>query len=172
MKFSGIVPAVSLLCVFFARASGAAPDSPCSSTEAHQFDFWVGDWDVVDTAGHHIGRNTITRILNGCVLEEHWTGDGGLEGKSFNVFVAAHHQWHQTWVDSRGGMLMLDGAFANGTMTLSGERRGKDGKTVINRITWTPLSGGDVEQRWDMSTDNGKSWNQAFLGIYKKRLKQ
>ncbi|HSR42289.1 MAG TPA: hypothetical protein VLL48_08960 [Longimicrobiales bacterium] len=36
----------------------------------------------------------------------------------------------------------------------------------MDRITWTPLSGGRVEQRWDLSSDGGESWETVFRGIY------
>jgi len=53
-------------------------------------------------------------------------------------------------------------------MVLSDETR--TGKShFINRITWTPLSGGKVKQQWDISTDNGKTWQISFVGLYEKR---
>jgi hypothetical protein len=40
---------------------------------------------------------------------------------------------------------------------------------VLNRITWTPLDGGKVRQRWDSTLDGGKTWTVQFDGIYAKR---
>ena len=50
---------------------------PCSSTEATQFDFWVGDWDLTwtDKNGNlQTGTNRVTKILNGCVMEKNFKG--------------------------------------------------------------------------------------------------
>jgi hypothetical protein len=63
---------------------------PCMhDPRAREFDFWIGDWDVRATGQPPVGpasRNTVTLNDNGCVLTEHWTGAGGSEGQSFNLF--------------------------------------------------------------------------------------
>ena len=56
-----------------ARIQAAA----CTTPEYRQFDFWVGDWDVFGPAGARTGTNRVDRLLNGCVLQEHWVGAGG-----------------------------------------------------------------------------------------------
>ena len=44
----------------------------------------------------------------------------------------------------------------------------KTGLTQHERITWTPNADGSVRQRWETSTDDGKTWTVAFDGIYRK----
>src|SRR5215471_8644 len=92
----------------------------CTGPEFHQFDFWIGDWTVTGPKGRVVGTNTIDRPLSSCVLQEHWIGARGSHGTSFNIYDAARKQWHQTWVDDQGTLLLLDGSFASGTMTLTG----------------------------------------------------
>jgi hypothetical protein len=53
-------------------------------------------------------------------------------------------------------------------MVLSGERQGPNGP-VMDRIRWTPLGGGKVEQKWTTSSDHGKSWKDLFVGTYTRR---
>jgi hypothetical protein len=36
-----------------------------------------------------------------------------------------------------------------------------------NRITWTPHPDGSVRQLWEQSTDEGKTWQVAFDGLYR-----
>ena len=49
--------------------------SPCSSDEAmSQLDFWVGSWKVTAADGKPVGKNTIEKVHNDCMLIEHWTG--------------------------------------------------------------------------------------------------
>jgi hypothetical protein len=143
------------------------PPAPCATEEYRQFDFWVGEWEVRDPAGKVVGHNSIAPILGGCVLLEEWTSAGGAySGKSFNVFDRSRKRWHQTWVDVGGALLELDGAFRDGVMVLEGETLDREGKTVRNRITWTPSEDGKVRQHWETSTDGGSTWATAFNGTY------
>lgn len=137
--------------------------------ERRQFDFWLGRWDVEDQTGRHVGTNEITSILDGCALQEHWRGDRGLEGISINTYDVLTKQWHQTWVDDKGGTLELDGEFKDGRMILQGNHPAAQGGTVLERITWSAIEGGKVRQVWESSTDRAKTWTMVFNGIYKKK---
>ena len=149
--------------------SPAAPPKPCASPQDRQFDFWAGNWTVTDNAsGKPVGTNDISTELRGCVLQEHWSGTGGGHGTSFNHYDRSRKLWHQTWVDDSGGILYLDGGLRNGSMVLSGMRRGRNGKPVTDRITFTPRSDGTVRQWWQVSRDGGTSWTTSFDGIYRR----
>jgi hypothetical protein len=152
-----------------APAALAQNAAPCSSPEYAQFDFWVGTWDVTAPDGSAAGSNRIEKILNGCVLQENWSGAGGSIGKSFNMYYARDKTWRQTWVDGQGSRLDLAGGWADGKMTLKGETPGQGGKLVRHEVSWTPQPDGTVVQHWRASRDEGKTWTDAFLGIYKKR---
>ena len=117
------------------------------------------------------GHNLIEPILRGCALKESWTGAKGMNGHQLQCLRPAEsRQWHQTWVDDRGSMLLLDGAFADGKMVLSGETRDSSGTQVVNRITWPETAPGAVRQLWETSRDGGGSWIVAFDGRYAGRL--
>ena len=164
-----IVQLAALAAVLAASVAGATPP-PCSGAEHHQFDFWVGDWTVVRADnGKYAGQNRIESVLGGCALHENWVGAAGGKGNSYNAYDATRGVWHQTWVDSSGELLVLEGKLTDGKMVLAGEQKGADGKPLINRITWSPLPDGTVRQRWDVSTDGGKSWSASFDGIYSRR---
>ena len=79
---------------------------------AHDFDFWIGDWDVFGPKGKQVGTQhdhaDVRRPVGG-MLHEHWHGNGGVEGRSINAYDASRGCWHQTWMDSTGGVLLLDG---------------------------------------------------------------
>ncbi len=138
---------------------------PCGAAEHRQFDFWLGDWNVTTPDGKPAGTNRITLILGGCALREEWRGASGSAGTSLNAFDATARRWRQTWVDDKGGVLLLAGELEEGKMVLVGEHP-QAGKTVRERITWTPLSGGRVRQFWDSSDDGGKTWQTQFDGTY------
>ena len=146
----------------------AAPAAPCNSGKHRQFDFWIGDWNVT-SAGQPAGTNSVYAIHKGCALQENWqgAGAGGLSGTSFNIYDQANDKWHQTWVDSSGTLLELDGGMVDGMMVLSGRRPLRNGNgMVLHRISWTPNEDGSVRQYWEASEDDGHNWNVLFDGLY------
>ena len=153
-------------------AAGAAiaqpPASPCDPEKSRQFDFWIGDWEVY--AGETLaGSNTIEPILDGCVLQEHWVGTQGSAGSSLNFYDPRADRWRQYWVFRSGVPLVLEGGLVEGEMVLSGESTDQAGATVLNRVTWTPNPDGTVRQHWQQSRDGGKSWTDAFDGLYRRK---
>lgn len=163
-----LLAAIVVFSPTLAAAQTPAPPPGCPAQVRRQFDFWIGNWDVT-VGGKPAGVNRIERILDGCALLENWTGAGGMSGKSLNFYDPQREQWHQTWVDDRGGSLGLDGRFSGGSMVLTGTKQDQAGKTTLNRITWTALPSGQVRQLWDTSSDNGKSWTVAFDGLYTRK---
>lgn len=151
-----------------------ASGSPCSAAEFRQFDFWVGEWDVT-SGGQPAGTNSIRQVHGGCALQETWqgAGEGGISGGSYNIYDQASGRWHQTWVDSTGTLLQLDGGLADGSMVLSGQRPASDGgHMTLHRITWTPNDDGSVRQLWEASQDDGGTWSVLFDGLYVKQAER
>lgn len=161
--------ALSTSIALASAAGGAAtptPPKPCSAPEYRQFDFWVGNWRVTDPKGNLAGTNAVTLEYGGCVVQEHWVGTGGDVGSSFNAYRQSTKQWHQTWVDNQGVVLLLDGSLDNGVMTLTGSGISLSGAERLNRIRWTHIDDDHVRQLWDSSDDGGKSWTVVFDGLY------
>lgn len=154
-----------LLPVAWLPAHAAAP---CSEAEHRQFDFWVGEWQVHRTDGSVAGINRIDRDFGGCVLHEHYLTGRGYSGESFNIYDASRKVWHQTWVDSSGLLLMLEGHLVGSNMVLEGRNRQPDGSEIKQRITWSPNPDGTVRQLWE-STDPKGQWVVAFDGLYTKK---
>jgi len=154
-----------------APAAGSPAPKPCATPEHRQFDFWVGDWNVVDPKGEPAGTNDVKSVFGGCVVMENWVGAGGETGSSFNIYNAPARKWHQTWVDSHGQVLLLDGQFREGKMVLEGRREGASGGTVVDRISWERINGDPnrVRQLWQASRDGGKTWAVVFEGTYVRK---
>ena len=154
-----------------AAAPPANAGSPCTAAEHHQFDFWIGDWDVRGSDGRALGTNRITSILGGCALQEEWSSaNGKMRGVSINTFDPGDRRWHQEWVDTSPSRLTISGGLVDGRMVM--EQRGPasaGGAMQVQRITWTPLEGGRVRQQWEVSTDGGTTWKTAFDGYYQRR---
>jgi hypothetical protein len=150
-----------------AALSAQQPSPPCQAPEHRQFDFWVGTWTVTTPNGQVAGTNTIERAMNGCVLHESYTATSGYHGESFNIYDAARGVWHQSWVDSSGLLLSLEGGFEDGEMVLQGETVGPDGAVSQQRITWSVVDGDPnrVRQLWESRKADG-DWTVAFDGLY------
>ncbi len=140
---------------------------PCSSVEARQFDFWVGEWEVT-AKGKLAGRSKISLIAGGCALLEEYDTDRGYSGKSLNFYKAEAGKWQQVWVGSDGGILTLLGNYGDNKMILTGESQ-NDGKKILDRITWHNNADQTVRQVWDRSEDEGKTWSNLFDGLYTKK---
>jgi hypothetical protein len=146
--------------------SGSAP--ACASPEYHQFDFWIGEWDIFDiddlkTVTAHV---RVESILDGCVLKETYEGANGVNGQSFSIFDRTRRVWHQTWVTSHGQLLIVEGQLTNGNMVLSGADKSPDGKDRLTRGTWIAQNG-SVRETAVRSTDGGKTWQPWFDLIFK-----
>jgi hypothetical protein len=146
----------------------AAAAGPCEASEHRQFDFWLGEWQVHTPDGKLAGVNRIEREYDGCVLHERYVTDRGYSGESLNVYDAARKVWHQTWVDSSGTLLLLEGGLHEGKMVLEGQTLGTDGRITRHRITWTPNADGSVRQLWESSDGKGQ-WGVAFDGLYTRK---
>jgi hypothetical protein len=155
------------LLLLVSGASLHAQAGKALAPELHQFDFWLGEWDVSDVNGNAGGHSHVDIIAEGHGLLENWTDSGGTTGKSLNVYNAAKKCWQQFWVGDGSPVLELSGGLVGASMVLSGTRTGKSGAEIVDRITWTPLPDGSVRQHWEASSDGGKTWRDNFVGIYR-----
>ena len=135
------------------------------------FDFWVGEWEVRSPTGELAGTNRIELVLDGAALQEHWSGVRGLLGTSFSLYVPERDAWHQTWIDSTGSLLLLDGGIRDGAMVLEGDGVSPDDAsvTVRHRISWSLMDEDPdrVRQHWQSSAD-GEQWETLFDGRYQR----
>ena len=141
----------------------------------HDFDFWIGEWSVTTPDGQIAGNSRVEPIAGGRGLYENWegapgpTGQPGGSGKSLNALNVAKNKWQQFWVGSGGNVLELSGGLVEGRMVLTGGHALQDGRAVIDRITWTPNADRSVQQHWEQSFDEGKTWKTVFDGHYTKK---
>ena len=102
---------LTLTCLAAPRQNTAAQPKPCAEPEQKQLEFWIGEWDLTwpgnnpgETAH---GTNSIKRILDGCIVQENFSGGNAmhLRGQSVSIFDVHGGKWKQTWVDNEGGYL-------------------------------------------------------------------
>jgi hypothetical protein len=155
-----------------ATTDASAADPPELPAEAHQFDFWLGDWDLTWEDGGR-GRNRISRILDGQVIHEQFSGFATRPdvrpflGVSVSVYVPAIGAWRQTWVDSSGNYLDFIGTYADGKLTLSMERV-VNGRLAKYRMVFYNIASDTLDWDWERSEDGGQSWELLWRIHYQR----
>jgi hypothetical protein len=145
---------------------------PCSDPKHHQFDFWLGEWNVTRTGKPNAtpAKSKISRILDSCaILEEYTSADGKYSGKSLNIFDSEANQWRQFWVDNEGTYFYFTGQFQDDALHFIAKNAAANGKITITRMTFSPMPDHKVHQYIDQSQDDGKTWTLYFDGIYSRR---
>jgi len=164
--FKATVAAIFTCLILFTCQNADAQQQPGPDpdlkSKVHQFDFWLGEWDVykygTDTI---VGRSHIQSVNDSTgILENYHTPGRPFKGKSLNTYNKKTGNWEQYWIDNTGTVLKLEGGISEGKMVMTGFE-GLRG----SRITWQSVEQG-VRQTWEMTADGGKTWIVVFDGLY------
>lgn len=164
-----------------ATQPAAPPPKPfdCTAPQHREFDFWIGEWDVVPNAQGAQGArkpasNVVEKAHGGCVVIENWDDRQGGTGQSFNLYDRVRQQWHQTWVDSTGGLHEYWGQLKDGNMVFIGEvplpRASRFAGRRTIRLTFFPLGADKVRQFSEALGPEG-TWSVNYDLIYTRRAK-
>lgn len=147
---------------------------PCSSAEAKQFDFWVGEWNLnwkSKEGKERSGVNKISKIYGSCVIKEEFTSSTErFSGMSVSTYDANAKKWKQTWVDNTGSYLDFAGESKDGRMVLSRKTQ-MDGKEYLQRMQWYDIAANSLTWNWERSDDNGKTWTVIWKINYMRKEK-
>ena len=91
----------------------------CGTPQHHQFDFWLGDWQVFDAATDKlVAFDRVEKRYDGCIVEQNMTfvtdlyrrpGAGyRLSGMSVNRYDG--EAWLELWADNQWGAIAMRGA--------------------------------------------------------------
>lgn len=165
-SFVNLIILLSITGAAFSQA-----DCACCTEHHKQFNFWIGEWNVYDTLGNKVGENSIVKLEDDCIVNEHWRGTQGSSGRSYNYYDPSDSTWNQVWIDNNGGNLMLKGKAEKNKMTLTSvSLKEKKINSNSNRITWTKNKNGTVTQVWEILDKDKQVIKVAFYGIYQKKL--
>lgn len=145
--------------------------NPCQDPEFSQFDFWVGDWDVVSTSGTvAAGTSHVSKEMGGCVVWENWTSASSpYFGKSYNTYNVNLKRWEQYWVDNFAGVIFFHGNLNDKIMDyFTDDVPQPDGKLLRRHLQFFNLAPGKVRQFSQGSTDGGKTWHVEYDLTYTK----
>ena len=139
--------------------------NPCKHDPIFKkLDFWLGEWEVFVNATK-VATSSITKSEGGCTLHEDYRTNAGFSGMSVNYIDVTDSLYTQIWIDkfntktifkehdSGPGFLVMLAKQKNNNLTKMGYH--------IDKTT------GHVTQTIETSTDDGKTWNSSFTGIYK-----
>jgi hypothetical protein len=160
---------LAILAVAFMAQPAMGGSPACRASEYHQLDFWLGNWSVYDNDGKgpRVARDEISSTLGACVVLEKYRPNDGRDGDGLFIYDASRRIWHQTWVTGSGHLLIVEGRFADGVLTMSGSNLGDDGRRVWYQATWSRQPRG-VRQIALTSKDGGRSWQPAWDLLFVK----
>jgi len=92
----------------------------------------------------------------------------GKEGLGVIGYRSENGTWHHDLMIHVGFVLSVEGGWDGTGMELTGKEYPGHGVTRIHRIRWMPKSDGSVEQLWHTSTDDGRSWQVHFEGLFQR----
>jgi hypothetical protein len=134
-----------------APAAAAAENSaagPCDTPQHHQFDFWVGDWQVFEAKSNQlVGYDRVEKQSHGCIVQQNLTmitdlyrGPGvGYRMSGIGVNRFDGENWLELWADDTWGAIALRGTLdAHGSMVLT---------------TLTPSRNRDLRLVWERRPD-------------------
>jgi hypothetical protein len=91
----------------------------CDTPQHHQFDFWIGDWQVFDAETNKlVAFDRVEKHSEGCIVQQNlslltdlWRRPGAkyrLSGIGVNRFDG--EAWLQMWADNQWGAIVLRGS--------------------------------------------------------------
>ncbi len=143
----------------------------CEDVAYQEFDFWLGTWDVYAN-GQLIGANRVTKILDGCAIEDNWKSIGDFSGKGINTYDATKGIWKQVWIDNLGQIIYFTGKYDNGNMTMNGQVHDENlNELKYYRITLINNNNGTVRQVWEVHTKEQQEWEVVLDAMCVQRKK-
>jgi hypothetical protein len=156
--------------------------------EASQFDFLIGQWELVvlpkvnslavkiHGAPQLLGTWKAWRTLDGFGVEDELrimdrSGNPSALGEMLRVYSATDRQWIVTGVDAyRGRASSAKGDWQNGAMVIIGQGVDEEGKPYQLRSRFLDITPTAFTFQQDRSSDGGKTWDDALLKITAKRV--
>ncbi len=156
-------------------AAAQTPTSPCDTPQHHQFDYWVGDWQVFDATNNQlVAVDHVEKHSAGCIVQQNLTfitdmyrRDGvgyRLAGIGVNRFDG--ERWLQLWADNQWGAIALRGApDEHGSLVFTSivPSRGRDLK-----IIWEKQADGTVRNLEYVAPTGTQKWEKYGDLIYRR----
>ena len=190
LKKLAVVMSLLVPGTILAQHSGAAPARPAltPSKEASQFDFLIGQWELIVTpkvnslaarihgAPQLAGTWKAWRAVDGFGVEDELriidrSGNPNALSHALRVYSPTDRKWLVTAVDAyRGRTSGSSGEWKNGEMVFVSQGVDEEGKPYVTRTRYFDITPAAFKYQQDRSADNGKTWDEGTLRIEAKRV--
>jgi len=169
-------------------ASGSGRPALTPAREASQFDFLIGQWELVVTpkvnslaakihgAPTFVGTWKAWRAVDGFGVEDETrivdrSGNPTALGQALRVYNANERRWVMTSIDAyRGKATSATGEWKGTEMVITGQGADEEGKPLQTRTRFFDITPTSFKYQQDRSSDGGKSWDEGILRIAAKRV--
>ena len=170
------------------QAKGAATPAFSAAAEAQEFDFLVGQWELVVTpkattlsarihgAPRLLGTWKAWKALDGFGIEDEMrivdgSGNPISLSHAVRVYNVGEHRWQTNALDVyRARFTSSHGLWAGAAMSLSGQTTDAEGKALHTRSRFFDIKPTGFRFQQDRSSDGGKTWDEGVLKIVAKRV--
>lgn len=161
------------------HAVGRPAEAPIAARDGqHDFDFNFGTWKThIKRILNPLSGSTQSIELNGTVtVRKVWDGraeleeietegpNGHWEGLTLFTYNPQAHQWTQSFVNSKSGVLTvpLIGSFKDGRGELFSSDT-FDGRSILVRGVWSDIKADSHRYEESYSSDGGRTWAPTFI---------
>lgn len=176
--------AVAASALLLAPATPSDADLTCTTPAARAFDFWIGEWDVVNrqsppgsprwfTTGTATDR--VYAAVGGCAVVEHWRGHT-FQGEVSGFSVRAWNEQAGTWdlvllwpAPGQPRFGELHGTFRHGRGDFFTTSVSAAGDTTRTRFTFADVTPSTLRWQDGTSTDGGVTWGSSWIMEFTRR---
>jgi hypothetical protein len=184
VAFLLVVPGVSAA----QHGPAAAPPAQTPPREATQFDFMVGQWELVvkplatSLAARIHGAPRLSgtwkawRALDGWGIEDELritdaSGNPRAFSHAVRVYDATARRWNVSLLDVYRGVFTTSTAdWRDGAMLTASQSTDADGKRYLVRTRYYDVTPTGFRYQQDRSADDGRTWTEGVLRIEARRV--
>jgi len=182
------LPLFAFPAIAAAQHGHSAPPAPTAPREATQFDFLVGQWEIV--AQPYVA-GLAAKIHGSPKFPGVWKAWRGLDGfgiedevrltdesgnpraltHTLRIFDATAKRWNISSLDVyRSNFTTANAEWRDGQMHVSSQGTDQEGKAYVSRARFHDITPNSFRLQQDRSYDAGRTWTEAFLKIEAKRV--
>jgi len=158
------------LAVVISAAAWAADSKPCAANStSRQLDYWLGNWTIIFPGVSGSSNSKVSLSLDKCLFVENWEDGRGHSGQNMFAYSEGDKNWHGMFADNEGRVhVFTSGEVSAGVARFEGPSGAPNEAKVLNRVKIMRLAADKVEQSWEKSSDDGRSWKTVFRGEYSR----
>jgi len=149
--------------------------SPCAADSNFQrLAFWVGDWEVLDSAGKHYANQRVRAAVDKCAITAEWSGRVGDKGLNVSAYDLSSRDWKQVYVGNQVPSPLgveirkSDPSYGGPGIRFISLLDAPAGNLRRSRITIMPVSSDRVQQLFETSSDGGTTWRTLFKADFRR----